>query len=133
MLSSFRLKQLQVTLLQILLILMVWGFAYTIQKFLHLPIVSGVLGFFILLFLLETQWIRLEQVEHGANLLLTELLLFFIPPVVGVIQYQQLLMSSGWKIVIIIFISFRCLFYDGKDTAFFWKYQTFLSFSFSGY
>ena len=61
--------------------------------------------FFILLFLLETRWIRLEQVEHGANLLLTELLLFFIPPVVGVIQYQQLLMNSGWKIVIIIFIS----------------------------
>ena len=105
MLSSFRLKQLQVTLLQILLILMVWGFAYTIQKFLHLPIASGVLGFFILLFLLETQWIRLEQVEHGANLLLTELLLYFIPPVVGVIQYQQLLIISGWKIVIIIFIS----------------------------
>ena len=105
MLSSFRLKQLQVTLLQILLILMVWGFAYTIQKFLYLPIASGVLGFFILLFLLETQWIRLEQVEHGANLLLTELLLFFIPPVVGVIQYQQLLIISGWKIVIIIFIS----------------------------
>ena len=105
MLSSFRLKQLQATLLQILLILMVWGFAYTIQKFLYLPIASGVLGFFILLFLLETQWIRLEQVEHGANLLLTELLLFFIPPVVGVIQYQQLLIISGWKIVIIIFIS----------------------------
>ncbi|ENU20021.1 hypothetical protein F994_01068 [Acinetobacter bohemicus ANC 3994] len=105
MLSSFRLKQLQVTLLQIFLILMVWGFAYTIQKILHLPIASGVLGFFILLFLLETRWIRLEQVEHGANLLLTELLLFFIPPVVGVIQYQQLLMNSGWKIVIIIFIS----------------------------
>lgn len=105
MLSSFRLKQLQVTLLQILLILMVWGFAYTMQKLLHLPIASGVLGFFILLFLLETQWIRLEQVEHGANLLLNELLLFFIPPVVGVIQYQQLLIISGWKIVIIIFIS----------------------------
>ena len=105
MLSSFRLKQLQVTLLQIFLILMVWGFAYTIQKILHLPIASGVLGLFILLFLLETRWIRLEQVEHGANLLLTELLLFFIPPVVGVIQYQQLLMNSGWKIVIIIFIS----------------------------
>lgn len=105
MLSSFRLKQLQVTLLQILLILMVWGFAYTMQKLLHLPIASGVLGFFILLFLLETQWIRLEQVEQGANLLLTELLLFFIPPVVGVIQYQQLLIISGWKIVIIIFIS----------------------------
>lgn len=28
-------------------------------------------------------------------------------------------------------MSFRCLFYDGKGNAFFWKHQTFLSFSFS--
>lgn len=32
---------------------------------------------------------RLEEVENGADLLLGELLVFFIPPVVGVIQYQE--------------------------------------------
>ena len=36
-------------------------------------------------------------------------------------------------ISLIIFMSFRCLFYDGKGNVFFRKYQTFLSFSFSGY
>ena len=30
-------------------------------------------------------------------------------------------------------MSFRCLFYDGKGNAFFWKHQTFLSFSSSEY
>jgi holin-like protein len=64
-----------------------------------------VLGFFLLLFLLETKWLKLAQVEHGADLLLGELLLFFIPPVVGVIQYQDLLMIRGWKILLVILIS----------------------------
>lgn len=90
---------------QIVMIMAVWGFAYMVQKLLHLPIASGVLGFFILLFLLQMKWLRLEQIEQGADVLLAELLLFFIPPVVGVIQYQQLLLASGWKILIVIMLS----------------------------
>lgn len=89
----------------IIIILMVWGCAYALQKLLSLPVASGVLGFFLLLFLLEMKWLKLAYVEQGANLLLGELLLFFIPPVVGVIQYQDLLFASGWKILLVILIS----------------------------
>ena len=70
-----------------------------------MPVASGVLGFFLLLFLLEMKWFKLAHVERGADLLLAELLLFFIPPVVGVIQYQDLLIASGWKILLVILIS----------------------------
>ena len=90
---------------QIIIILAVWGCAYALQKLLSLPVASGVLGFFLLLFLLEMKWLKLAYVEQGANLLLGELLLFFIPPVVGVIQYQDLLFASGWKILLVILIS----------------------------
>ena len=86
-------------------ILAVWGLAYGLQKLLNLPVSSGVLGFFLLLFFLEMKWLKLAHVEQGADLLLGELLLFFIPPVVGVIQYQDLLMTSGWKILLVILIS----------------------------
>ena len=89
----------------IIIILVVWGCAYVLQKLLSLPVASGVLGFFLLLFLLEMKWLKLAHVEQGANLLLGELLLFFIPPVVGVIQYQDLLIVSGWKILLVILIS----------------------------
>lgn len=89
----------------IIIILVVWGCAYVLQKLLNLPVASGVLGFFLLLFLLEMKWLKLAPVEQGANLLLGELLLFFIPPVVGVIQYQDLLFASGWKILLVILIS----------------------------
>lgn len=82
----------------------VWGCAYILQKLLNLPVASGVLGFFLLLFLLEMKWLKLAYVERGADLLLAELLLFFVPPVVGVIQYQDLLIASGWKILLVILI-----------------------------
>ena len=86
-------------------ILAVWSCADVLQKLLSLPVASGVLGFFLLLFLLEMKWLKLAHVERGADLLLAELLLFFIPPVVGVIQYQDLLITSGWKILLVILIS----------------------------
>ncbi|MGB9191136.1 CidA/LrgA family protein [Acinetobacter sp.] len=100
-----RLNKLKSTSCQIITILAVWGFAFAMQKLLSLPVASGVLGFFLLLFLLEMKWLKLPHVEQGADLLLAELLLFFIPPVVGVIQYQDLLMISGWKILLVILIS----------------------------
>jgi len=100
-----QLSQLKSSSYQIIIILMVWGCAYCLQKLLSLPVASGVFGFFLLLFLLEMKWLKLAQVEHGADFLLGELLLFFIPPVVGVIQYQDLLMISGWKILLVILIS----------------------------
>lgn len=99
------LRQLKSSSYQIIIILMVWECAYCLQKLLSLPVASGVLGFFLLLFLLEMKWLKLAQVEQGADFLLGELLLFFIPPVVGVIQYQDLLMISGWKILLVILIS----------------------------
>lgn len=103
--SVLRFEQIKIKSQQLLMIMAVWGFSYMVQKLLHLPIASGVLGFFILLFLLQMKWLRLEQIEQGADVLLAELLLFFIPPVVGVIQYQQLLLASGWKILIVIILS----------------------------
>ena len=100
-----RLKKLNTASYQIIIILAVWSCADVLQKLLNLPVASGVLGFFLLLFLLEMKWLKLAHVERGADLLLAELLLFFIPPVVGVIQYQDLLITSGWKILLVILIS----------------------------
>lgn len=91
--------------LQITCVFAVWAAVYGVQKLLNLPVASGVLGFFFMLLLLHLKWLRLDQVEQGADRLLAELLLFFIPPVVGVIQYQQLLLHSGWKILIVILLS----------------------------
>ncbi|MEH7604640.1 CidA/LrgA family protein, partial [Priestia megaterium] len=47
----------------------------------------------------------LSWVEQGGTLLVGELLLFFIPAVVGLINYGDVLMHFGIQIVIIITIS----------------------------
>ncbi|OTG79556.1 CidA/LrgA family protein [Acinetobacter sp. ANC 4558] len=100
-----QLQSIQKMVIQIIIILLIWAFAYFLQKIFLLPIASGILGFFILFFLFEVKWLKLESVAYGGDMLLSNLLLFFIPPVVGVIQYQALLMQSGWKILAVIIIS----------------------------
>ena len=41
----------------------------------------------------------------GARWLLAEMLLFFVPAVVAVVNYAQLLMVDGWRIFLVIGLS----------------------------
>ncbi|MDQ8952336.1 CidA/LrgA family protein [Acinetobacter rudis] len=96
-------------LVQLALIIFIWVIAYIIQTSLQLPIASGILGLFLLLLLLNLKWIKINMVEQGAQFLLANLLLFFIPPVVGLIQYQELLLQRGGQLVFAITISTICV------------------------
>ena len=80
-----RLKKLKTASYQIIIILAVWSCADVLQKLLNLPVASGVLGFFLLLFLLEMKWFKLAHVERGADLLLAELLLAAAEPLAAVL------------------------------------------------
>lgn len=68
-------------------------------KVLHLNIPGSILGIGVLFLLLQTKVIKLEWIDIGAKWLLAEMLLFFIPPAVGIIQYQDLIKSSGFRIL----------------------------------
>lgn len=96
-------------LVQLALIIFIWVIAYIIQTSLQLPIASGILGLFLLLLLLNLKWIKINMVEQGAQFLLANLLLFFIPPVVDLIQYQELLLQRGGQLVFAITISTICV------------------------
>ena len=67
-----------------------------------LPLPGSVVGIVLLFGLLQLGILRLEWIESGANLLLAELLLFFIPSAVGVVQYRSLLLSHGIAILIVV-------------------------------
>ncbi|MGZ4111426.1 MAG: CidA/LrgA family holin-like protein [Tumebacillaceae bacterium] len=75
-----------------------------ISNGLHVPIPGSIVGLVLLFLLLKFGVIRMEWVEAGANFLLAELLLFFIPSTVGVIQYQNLA-SQAPVIVLVIGLS----------------------------
>ncbi len=69
------------------------------------PTVSKIiqaLGLFLMLALLGCRIIRPGMVEHGAKWALGELVFFFIPIMVSVLQYQDLLMSEGWQLILTI-------------------------------
>lgn len=73
-----------------------------ISQLLHLPIPGSILGIIVIFTLLKTNLIKLAWIEQGANWLLAELLLFFIPSAVGVMKYIPMLESDGVRILIVV-------------------------------
>jgi holin-like protein len=69
-----------------------------------LPLPGSIIGLVLLFFLLQFNILRMEWIELGANLLLAELLLFFIPSAVGIIQYQSLLLTNGIQILTVVIV-----------------------------
>ncbi|MNI75595.1 Holin-like protein CidA [compost metagenome] len=76
-----------------------------IAQWLHLPIPGSILGIFVLFALLKTGVIKLDWIEHGANWLLAELLLFFIPAAVGIMKFIPMLEHDGVRIMIVVICS----------------------------
>ncbi|MDU5950118.1 MAG: CidA/LrgA family holin-like protein, partial [Paenibacillus macerans] len=76
-----------------------------VAKLLHLPVPGSILGIFVLFVLLKTNIVKLAWIEQGANWLLAELLLFFIPSAVGIMKYMPLLESEGVRILIVVIFS----------------------------
>ncbi|WP_374965653.1 CidA/LrgA family holin-like protein [Lysinibacillus sp. RS5] len=77
----------------------------SIARLLHLPIPGSIIGLVLLFLLLQFHIIKLEWIELGAGLLLSELLLFFIPSAIGVIDYDSLFGVQGVKAVLVIVVS----------------------------
>ncbi|OBA02302.1 holin [Paenibacillus polymyxa] len=73
-------------------------------SWLHLPIPGSIVGMLILFVLLQTGLVRLSWIEVGANWLLAELLLFFIPSAVGVMNYWPMLEHDGMSIMLVVLL-----------------------------
>ncbi|APT52048.1 holin [Bacillus safensis] len=80
-------------------------FMNVLAAFLHLRIPGTILGILVIFLLLHFKIIQLKWIELGAVWLLGELLLFFIPSAVGVIDYGKLLSQSGTSIVLVVLLS----------------------------
>jgi len=95
-------------LIIVLQVVILWFIAQAgtiVAAFFHSPIPGSILGFAVLFLLLQTRLLPLRWLERGANFLLAELLLFFVPSAVGVVQYPQFVRAHGWQVYAIIFIS----------------------------
>lgn len=103
--SSFFLK----VILQLGLIFLFLGLGKYVQDILNLPISAAVTGLFILLICLISGILKLEWIKVGSDFILGELVLFFIPCLVGLTQYQSLFLDQGWKLFVVIFLGTACV------------------------
>ncbi|WEG14758.1 CidA/LrgA family holin-like protein [Pullulanibacillus sp. KACC 23026] len=93
------------TVLQIAFLIIITILMNTVTHLLHLPIPGSILGIIVLFILLKTKILPLKWIESGASFLLAELLLFFIPSAVGVVNYKQLLIHSGLQVIALVIVS----------------------------
>ncbi|MFT4464795.1 MAG: CidA/LrgA family protein [Sodalis sp. (in: enterobacteria)] len=91
--------------LQMALYVGLFALAQQLVLRLHLPLPANIGGMFLLLALILLRILPLRWVRDGARWLLTEMLLFFVPAVVAVVNYTQLLRVEGWRIFLVITVS----------------------------
>lgn len=75
-------------------------FAQYLVSWLHLPLPANLVGMILMLALIVCRILPLQWVRAGARWLLAEMLLFFVPAVVAVVNYAQLLLVDGWRILL---------------------------------
>lgn len=76
-----------------------------VSRQLGLSIPGNILGILFLFLALQFRLIPLKWVEAGAGLLIAELVLFFIPSAVAVMQFETLMKQEGLEFVLVIGIS----------------------------
>ncbi len=90
---------------QVVLYAIVFLIADRLVTLLHIPLPANIVGMLMMLLLIVSRVLPLKWVKAGSRWLLAEMLLFFVPAVVAVVNYPQLLMVEGWKIFLVIGIS----------------------------
>lgn len=71
----------------------------------QLPLPANLTGMLILLLLVMLKVVNVEWFRRGASWLLAEMLLFFVPAVVAVVNYQDLMRQEGIKIAVVLVAS----------------------------
>ncbi|REI07927.1 CidA/LrgA family protein [Staphylococcus felis] len=74
------------TLTQIVMIYVITLSGNWIQQFFRIPIAGSIIGMLLFFILLQLKIIKVEWIKEGANFLLTMMVFFFVPSVVGVMD-----------------------------------------------
>jgi len=69
----------------------------------HLPLPANVIGLILFLVFLFAGWVKLERVEQTAQFLLSHMMLFFAPFIVGTIVYLRVIGENGIGIGLSLF------------------------------
>lgn len=98
-------KKIITIMLQILFIHIFLFLGSAVKAIVPIPIPAAMVGLLLLFLSLLLGIVKLEWVEHGGNWLLAELLLFFVPSAVGIVNYEEMLSWQGFISVLLIGLS----------------------------
>ncbi len=76
-----------------------------LKELLNLSVPGSVIGLLLLFILLMTNILKVEWIEAGAQFLVSNLVFFFIPATVGIINYFDLFKGKGALLILIVLIS----------------------------
>ncbi|MEW6256858.1 MAG: CidA/LrgA family protein [Pseudomonadota bacterium] len=91
-------------LLQILLLAAIWLAGDVLVRLLGLPVPGGVVGMAGLLLLLALGLVKPASLRLGAYWLLAEMLLFFVPAVIAIIDHGEFVGALGLKVALVILV-----------------------------
>ena len=103
--NSQRVKNNLQTVVQIVTLSMIWFLADFLVSTFHIPLPANLTGMLLLLTLVIMRVVKVDWLRKGATWLLAEMLLFFVPAVIAVVNYQELMQQQGLRIMAVLVIS----------------------------
>ena len=90
---------------EVAVLLAIYFLGCQIAAWWHLPIPGGVTGMALLLSAFALGLIKPATLQLGAGVLMAEMLLFFIPALMSLLDYGALVRDDGWRILLVIGVS----------------------------
>lgn len=95
-------------ILQICMIYFITVLGSWTQETLNIPIAGSIIGLVILFLLLQFKIIKEEWIKDGANLLLSTMIFFFIPSIVGAMNLVDQI-NAQFIFLIVLVIASTCI------------------------
>jgi holin-like protein len=92
-------------LAQLALVVAFWLAGEELVRITGLPLPGSIIGMALALLALGARGLHIGSLKRGANWLLAEMLLFFVPAVLALLDHSELLGLMGLKILTVIILS----------------------------
>jgi holin-like protein len=88
--------------LQVGVLCLFWLAGEALVRWARLPVPGGVVGMLIVLALLASRWLKPTVVRRGSEWFIGEMLLFFVPAVLVLLDHHEFLGWLGLKVLAVI-------------------------------
>jgi holin-like protein len=89
-------------LAELIVLLAIYLLGCQLAAWLAWPIPGGVVGLGMLLLAFASGLVKPAALQLGAGVLMAEMLLFFIPALMSLLDYGGLVRHDGWRIMLVI-------------------------------